>query len=65
MPETTDEIRAAVMQRFSRVARSPEQEQKFPVGPANTKAGVPCPLRRRWKEARADGSTSAAGFGYP
>jgi hypothetical protein len=31
------EIRAAVEQRFAQVARSPEQERKFPVGPASAK----------------------------
>jgi SAM-dependent methyltransferase len=37
MPTTADEIRAAVGQRFAQVARSPEQERKFPVGPASAK----------------------------
>jgi arsenite methyltransferase len=37
MPEDADEIRAAFEQRFARVARSPDQEQKFPVGPASAK----------------------------
>ena len=37
MPTTADEIRAAVEQRFAQVARSPDQEQKFPVGPASAK----------------------------
>jgi SAM-dependent methyltransferase len=37
MPDTADEIRAAVEQRFAQVARSPEQEKKFPVGPASAK----------------------------
>jgi len=37
MPENTAEIRAAVEQRFAQVACSPEQEQKFPVGPASAK----------------------------
>ena len=32
MPTTAEEIRAAVGQRFARVARSPGQEKKFPVG---------------------------------
>ena len=32
MPTTAGEIRAAVGQRFAQVARSPDQEQKFPVG---------------------------------
>jgi hypothetical protein len=35
MPTTTEEIHAAVEQRFAQVARSPEQERKFPVGPAS------------------------------
>ena len=37
MPTTIEEIRAAVEQRFARVARSPELEQKFPVGLASAK----------------------------
>jgi hypothetical protein len=37
MPTTAAEIRAAVEQRFAQVARSPEQERKFPVGPASAK----------------------------
>src|SRR6516165_7530516 len=37
MPTTAEEIRAAVEQRFAQVARSPEQERKFPVGPASAK----------------------------
>ncbi len=37
MPEQAEEIRAAVEQRFAQVARSPGQEQKFPVGPASAK----------------------------
>ena len=37
MPETAAEIRAAVVQRFAKVARSPDEEQKFPVGPASAK----------------------------
>ena len=36
MPTTAEEIRAAVVQRFAQVARSADQEQKFPVGPART-----------------------------
>jgi arsenite methyltransferase len=32
-----EEIRAAVEQRFAQVARSPDQEKKFPVGPASAK----------------------------
>ena len=38
MPTTADDIRAAVEQRFARVARSPAQETKFPVGPASAKS---------------------------
>ena len=37
MPTTAEEIRAAVEQRFALVARSPDKEQKFPVGPASAK----------------------------
>src|SRR5262245_49828378 len=37
MPTTADEIRAAVGQRFARVARSPDWETRFPVGPASAK----------------------------
>src|SRR5262245_9467937 len=37
MPEKAEEIRAAVEQRFAQVARSPDQERKFPVGPASAK----------------------------
>ena len=37
MPTAAEEIRAAVEQRFAQVARSPDQEQKFPVGPASAK----------------------------
>jgi hypothetical protein len=37
MPSSAAEIRAAVEQRFAQVARSPDQERKFPVGPASAK----------------------------
>lgn len=37
MPTIAEQIRAAVEQRFAQVARSPDQEQKFPVGPASAK----------------------------
>src|SRR5215475_11006012 len=37
MPEKAEAIRAAVEQRFAQVARSPDQERKFPVGPASAK----------------------------
>src|SRR5690242_15471279 len=37
MPTAAEEIRAAVEERFAQVARSPGQEQKFPVGPASAK----------------------------
>ena len=37
MPENAEKIRAAVEQHFAQVARSPEQERKFPVGPATAK----------------------------
>jgi hypothetical protein len=32
-----EEIRTAVEHRFAKIARSPEQEQRFPVGPASAK----------------------------
>ena len=35
--ETLDEIRAKVRDRFARVAATPAQEQKFPVGPRSAK----------------------------
>lgn len=34
---SSEEIRAAVKQRFAKVARSPDQETMFPVGPASAK----------------------------
>jgi SAM-dependent methyltransferase len=37
MSDTAEEIRAAVEQRFAQVARSPDQEQKFPVGSTSAK----------------------------
>jgi SAM-dependent methyltransferase len=37
MPDTAEEIRAAVGQRFAQVALQPGQEKKFPVGPASAK----------------------------
>ncbi len=37
MSQTSDDLRAAVKERFAQVARSPEQERKFPVGPASAK----------------------------
>ncbi len=37
MPTTAEEIHDAVGQRFARIARFPEQERKFPVGPASAK----------------------------
>ena len=37
MPTTAEEIRAAVERRFAQVARSPEQERRFPVGPSSAK----------------------------
>jgi arsenite methyltransferase len=37
MPTSAEEIRAAVEQRFAQVARSPDKEQKFPVGPASAR----------------------------
>jgi SAM-dependent methyltransferase len=37
MPTTADAIRAAVKQSFAQVARSPGQEQEFPVGPPSAR----------------------------
>ncbi len=37
MLANTDAIHAALAQRFARVARSPDQETKFPVGPASAR----------------------------
>jgi protein-L-isoaspartate O-methyltransferase len=37
MPTTAAAIPAAVGQRFAQVARSPDQEREFPVGPAGAK----------------------------
>ena len=37
MIENAEASRAAVEQRFAQVARSPDREQKFPVGPASAK----------------------------
>jgi SAM-dependent methyltransferase len=37
MPNTPQEIHAAVEQRFAQVARSPDQEKRFPVGQASAK----------------------------
>jgi arsenite methyltransferase len=37
MPKNAEAIRAAVERRFAQVARSPGQEQKFPVGPTSAK----------------------------
>jgi SAM-dependent methyltransferase len=37
VPEKAAEISAAVEQRFAQVARLPDQERKFPVGPASAK----------------------------
>ena len=33
MPQTTEQVRAMVRERFSRIARAPAQEKKFPIGP--------------------------------
>jgi SAM-dependent methyltransferase len=38
MPETSEEIRDQIRERFARVAQSPESERKFPVGPESAKA---------------------------
>jgi len=32
MPQTTDQVRAMVRERFCRIASTPAQEKKFPVG---------------------------------
>src|SRR5262249_62180173 len=37
MSQNADEIRAEIQQRFLKIALSPNQEQKFPVGPASAK----------------------------
>jgi SAM-dependent methyltransferase len=37
MTTRAEEIHAAVEQRFAQVARSPEQERRFPVGPSSAK----------------------------
>jgi hypothetical protein len=37
MPTIAEAIRAAVEWRFDQVAHSPEQERRFPVGPASAK----------------------------
>ncbi|REJ66667.1 MAG: methyltransferase domain-containing protein [Planctomycetota bacterium] len=38
MSETHDEIRDGVLERFTRTAVAPQQEEKFPVGPDSAKA---------------------------
>lgn len=38
MTPTSEELERAVRERFARVAARPDQEQKFPVGPASAKA---------------------------
>ena len=38
MAETPETIRATVKQRFGRIAKAPDQEKKFPVGPTSAKA---------------------------
>jgi arsenite methyltransferase len=38
MSASREEIRAAVKQRFAGIARSPDQEKKFPVGPNSARA---------------------------
>ena len=38
MEQTPDEIRASVRERFAKIARSPETETGFAVGPKNAKA---------------------------
>jgi arsenite methyltransferase len=37
MSESPEQIRGAIEQRFSRIARSPGTEKEFPVGPASAK----------------------------
>src|SRR5262249_32650626 len=37
MSQTSDDLRAAVRERFAAVASMPEQEKKFPVGPASAR----------------------------
>jgi arsenite methyltransferase len=37
MSQTSDDLRAAVKGRFAAVAASPDQEKKFPVGPASAR----------------------------
>jgi len=37
MKETPDQIKADIKQRFVRLALAPQEEQKFPVGPASAK----------------------------
>jgi SAM-dependent methyltransferase len=37
MSETAEDIRAMVCNRFARIATTPEQEKKFPIGPASAK----------------------------
>ena len=37
MRETADEVRAEIRRRFGRLALSPQDEQRFPVGPASAK----------------------------
>lgn len=37
MNPTTTELQATVKERFANVARTPDQEKKFPVGPASAK----------------------------
>ena len=37
MNPTSTELQATVKERFAKVARSPDQEKKFPVGPASAK----------------------------
>ena len=38
MGETSDDIKTMVKLRFSKVARTPEEEKRFPVGPESAKA---------------------------
>lgn len=38
MPETPEEIRTSIRERFARVARDPDKEDRFPVGLASAKS---------------------------
>lgn len=38
MPENAERLRASIKERFAKIARSPEQEKKFPVGANSAKS---------------------------